>query len=102
MATGGRFLAAQPSSEHAGVIEDQHVAGAEEVAQVGETPVRHLAGRTVKHKEAGAIPGACGRLRDKLGRQGKIEVSGFQRWWGERGRWGERSEPQGKESVSAG
>ena len=67
------LVAGQARLDHAGVVEHQQVAGAQQPFQVGEAAVMELAGAVqVQQPAARALGG--GRLRDELGRQLVVEV----------------------------
>ena len=68
----GGLDAEQPRLDHAGVVEDQQVAGVQQRRQVAEHPIDRRRAGTVEQPR----PAAFGRrmLRNQLGRQVEIEV----------------------------
>ena len=67
-------MAHQRRLQDAGVVDDQHVAGAEEVRQIADHAVLQPAFRSAHHQQAGGIPRPGRTQCDKVLRQLEIEV----------------------------
>ena len=76
-AAARQTLAQQPCRKHAGIIEDQAVAGMQILWQVKEVPVLPRAGLLVQHQKPRGVTPLDGGLGDQLLRQIKIEVMCF-------------------------
>ena len=80
VATGAiRFeaVAQQARGQHAGVVQNQTVAGPEIRRQIKEVPVLPRAGAPVEHQQARRVAPVQRRLRNQLGRQFKIKITCF-------------------------
>ncbi len=77
------LVAEEARLDHAGVVEDQQVAGAQVVDQVGELAVIEMRVLRVVACGQQAARGAVGQggLRDQLGRQIEIEIGQRQHEW---------------------
>ena len=71
LAAGGLF-AEQARLDHAGVVEDQQVAGAQQRGQLAEDAVDGRGAGAIEQARGAAFGG--GMLRDQFGRQVEIEI----------------------------
>src|SRR5438045_9466506 len=67
--------AREARGQHAGVVEDEQVAGAQQLGQVGETAVLDRARRAVEHEQPARAALRERRLRDQLARQFVVEFA---------------------------
>jgi hypothetical protein len=73
--TPGGLAQLQPGGQHAGGVEHQHVAGADQVGQIGHRAVRHRpAGQRRVHQQPGRVAGLDGPLGDGPLGQVVVEV----------------------------
>ena len=73
--------AVQAGRDHARVVEDQQVAGLQQVRQVADAGIAQGRGRGRHHQQAARGALGQGRLRDQLGRQVVMEVGALQGGW---------------------
>ena len=66
-AAGGHAVAPETRGNHAGVIEDEAVAGLQVGREVGEMPCLMGTAAPVNNEHARVFPPLCGMLGDKLG-----------------------------------
>jgi hypothetical protein len=55
----------QPCGKYPGIIENQHIAGVEKIAQLGKMRVDKLAALAADHEQARVFPIAAGKCRNE-------------------------------------
>lgn len=68
------FAGAEAGGDDAAIIEDEEVAGLEEIGEVEERAMLGESGLPVEGKQAGAVPFICGMLSDEFLGQRIVEV----------------------------
>ena len=86
--TGFGVFAMQTRRNHAGIIQHQHVAGAEKFEQIRKTAMFDLVGFPMQNQQARGVAAFGRPLRDQPRREVEMKVSGAhrgQRNWSGRG-----------------
>ncbi len=70
-----RLAAHDAGRQHAGVVEHEQIACAQELRQLGECAIRKRAARAVEHEQPARAPLGERYLRDELGRQVEMKIA---------------------------
>ena len=66
----------QSRRDHARIVEHQNIAGLQKIQQVGKLVVLDASGFPLQNQQARAVAARRGLLRDELGRQVEMKISG--------------------------